>query len=228
MKKRIVTYFAAVLFPVVMMAQQDSIVSMSSNLSQTMAVCHDTLPKWEFHCSMGSDFVGSSRGNAIGFSVSPSVVYRPNDLLTIKANMTGFDSYNFGDAGRYLRREPRNLAPYRDRGSVAGSVALSATYKVTDRLWIAASYMHLGGEVASGILVNPWLASPMPMLLDANAFSASLHYRFSDKSYIDIHFTHIEDRTGALTPLLFDNYYYGTHHGMSLFNCQNMLFDTQW
>lgn len=219
MKKRIVLLFAAVFLPAIMMAQQDSIVSMSDNLHNAITKSMDTVQKWEFHATLGSSIVGGSLGTASVFSVNPTIVYRPNKRLTVKASATGFDSYCFPDAGAHFRgREARSLAPYRDRGSVAGAVSVSASYKVTDRLWVAASYMHLGGEVATGAVLCPWMATPMPVTLDANAFSASLRYRFGEKSFIDIHFTHIDDRAGTLAPMLFDAYYHDDFNHLGHFN----------
>lgn len=205
------------LLPIAMHGQQDTIVSMSANLTnsvveKTITQSLDTSRKWDFHLTMGTTFLGGGLGSASVFHVSPSIVYRPTERLTVKARVSGFSSYAFGEAGHYFRPRPqRSMVPYRDGNAVAGAIELSASYKVSDRLWVAASLYHVGGEVATGAVISPWLASPMPMPLDATAISASLRYRVGDNSFLDIHFTHIDDRAGTLAPLLFETYRW--HYG---------------
>ena len=216
------------------MAQQDSIVSISPELSNVATVKGDTLQKWEFHATMGGSVVAGGLGSASVFTVSPSLVWRPSERLTVKASATGFDSYALPGSGSPLRgREPRSLAPVRDRSSIAGSVSVSAAYQLSKRLWIAASFSHLGGEVATGAILNPWMATASPLALDANVYSASLHYRLGEKSFIDVHFTHIDDRAGTLAPLVYDACYaapfhYGTPFGVEGFHTYHPLFDSQW
>ncbi len=57
----------------------------------------------------------------------------------------------------------------------------------------------------------------MPLMLDATAFSAAMRYRIGESSFLDIHLTVIDDRTGAFTPMLFGAPF-GGYYGDPLFS----------
>ena len=95
--------------------------------------------------------------------------------------------------------------------AIAGTVAVSATYKANDRLWIAASLLHMGGNLATASIVNPWLPD-MPVNIDATAFTASMRYRIGKDNFLDIHMTFVDDRAGTLSPLLFTSPLYGPYN----------------
>ncbi|MBQ1409153.1 MAG: hypothetical protein IIY87_05290 [Bacteroidales bacterium] len=220
-------------------AQNDTIVTMSDGLSRTSSIkadrpvhpltdkSHllDTLQPWEFHLSLGTGFVGSGFSSATFSGITPSVVYRPNDKWTIRASATMLHSYTLAPDGYAIQgRRPRSMAPLRDPNPMALALNVSATYKVNDRLWLAAKLMRLNGGLASGAILNPWFAPDMPVDLNATAVSAAMRYRFGDDNYLDIHMSFINDHTGALGPLLFGGpygspyYYHSTTFGSNLFN----------
>ncbi len=197
----------------------DTIVSSDSRLVASDRPMHlladksrllDTLDPWEFHLSMGTAWVGSSFSAASVFGIKPTVIYRPNNRWTIKGSLSALSSYSLTGPNGYRLQgyTPRSLAPLRyPGGALAASVQLSAAYRVSDRLWIAASFMHLGGDLVAEAAMNPWLQSDRPIPLNANAFTASMRYRIGDDSYLHLHMTFIDDRTGALGPLLFGGPY---------------------
>ena len=181
----------------------------------------DTLKKWDFHLSMGSAMTVGNGTSASLFGISPSVEFRPNERLKVTATATLLNSYALMPAGYHLRgQEPRNLAPLRNpRGSAAmGALQVSASYRVNERLWVAASLTRVAGDLASGTLINPWLVGNRPLTLDATAMTASMRYRFKNDSFLDIHMTFIDDRNGALGPLLIGSpYSYGGWHPLTAY-----------
>lgn len=220
------------------LAQKDSIVAMSDGLSGSTSIkadrpvhlltdksrLNDSLQPMEFHLSMGGGFIGSNYNSASFFGVTPSVIYRPSDKLSFRASASFVNSYSLAPNGYEIQgRRPRNMAPLRDPGAVASAISMSATYQANDRLWIAGSVMFLNGALASGAIVNPWFAPDMPIELNATAVTAAMRYRVGKDSFLDFHFTFINDRTGALGPLLFGGpygspeYYHTTTFGGHLF-----------
>jgi len=184
----------------------------------------DSVPRWQFHVSMGTSLVGNSYDMASLYGITPTVVYRPNNRLKIVGSLTGINSHVLATDGYTIRgREERSLAPYR-YPSTALAATVAAEYQVNDRLWLAASYSRMGGELASGMLVNPWLlTSERPVLLDASSFTAAMRYRFGKDNFLDIHLTVINDRAGTLAPLIYSPYTlydYNAHSpfGYHLFN----------
>ncbi len=175
----------------------------------------------DFHLSLGTAVVGNSHNAASLFTVTPSLVYRPNERTIIKGSFTTLNSYSLTGGNYALHgREPRSMAPLRYPSSLAAVGTVSLAYKASDRLWIAASLTHVGGELASAAILNPWFQSSRPVLLDATAFTAAMRYKFKNDNTLDLYFTYINDRTGALGPLLFYGPYgnpYYVEHGFSCF-----------
>lgn len=215
--------------------QTDSIVGASSDLVLPMMrpmVCkqqvgNDTLPKTEFHLSMGTAIVGNRYNSASVFGITPQFVYRPNDRLTVKGSLSLINSYSLygGNSASYVRgHQPRDLAPRRNPGGeMAGAIDVAATYRVNDNLIIGASIFHIGGQLASSTLVNPWCPPVSPIELNATAVTAAMRYKFKNDSYLDFRATFINDRTGAFGPLFFGGpygspmYYDATTFGSHLF-----------
>ncbi|MBP5516428.1 MAG: hypothetical protein J6X86_05710 [Bacteroidales bacterium] len=230
--KRNIVILLLLLFPFVgaLQAQTDDTVAMASD-DIVFAHNQDKLPLdfsrttaagnvWDFHLSLGSSIIGSSYSSASLFAVKPSFVYRPNDRLVVKGSVAAINSYSLSSGNYSLRGlEARNLAPLRNpSGAMAGMVNVSAAYKANDRLWIAASLMHVGGQLASAAIFNPWFCTDGYVNIDATAFTASMRYRLGDNNYIDFHMTVVNDRTGALGPL-----YFGAPYGSAIFY-ENALF----
>lgn len=237
--KKFFLILALLLSVTVLRAQNDTIVTMSDGLSRTSTIkaerpvhpltdkSHllDTVKAWDFHLSLGTGFVGGGF-NAASFSgITPSIVYRPNDKLTLRASATMLHSYTLAPDGYAIQgRRPRNMAPLRDPNAMALALNVSATYKVNDRLWLSAQVIRFNGGLASGAVLNPWFAPNLPEDIDATAVSAAMRYRIGDDNYLDIHMSFINDRTGALGPLMFGGpygspyYYHSTTFGSHLFN----------
>lgn len=228
------------MLPLPSLAQVDSVVSMSGDLSMSVPASSrpmhpladkgkltDTLQKWEFHLSMGSEFIGNKLGSASLFWVTPTVVYRPGERLKIRASVSMLNSYSLMPQGYTFRgNAPRSLAPLRNPASAA-ALDVSATYRVNDRLWVSASLLCLGGGVASGIILNPWLMDNGPVPLRATAFSASARYRIGEESYLDVQMTMIDDRTGALGPFYFGAPFITNNafHSYGWFNNYNPVYE---
>lgn len=232
--KKIAFLFALLLMAVTTQAQRDSVVTMSNDMTlkadrpvhllTNMSHLRDTLETWGFHLSMGGGFIGSRYNSATAFGITPSIVYRPTDKFTFRTSATFVNSYTLAPYGYQIHgRRPRSMAPYRDPSAMATSFYLSATYQVNDRLWIAGRVMFMGGTLASGAIVNPWFPADIPIALNATAVTAAMRYKLGEDSFLDFHFTYINDRTGALGPLLFGapygtpEYYYNTTFGGHLF-----------
>ena len=179
----------------------------------------DTVRKWEFHLSMGTSLVGSRYDMATLSGVTPTVIYRPNNKLKIKGSVSGAYSYTLAPQGYGIRgHQPRSLAPYR-YPATAMAATVSAEYQVNDRLWVGASVSKIGGELASGMLVNPWLLTDgYPVALDVTSFTAAMRYRFGDDNFLDIHLTVLNDRAGTLVPLLYDYPYGWGGYGLREYN----------
>ena len=219
-----------ILLPLTASAQKDSVVSMTDDLSLSLpssvrpmhpladkSKLTDTLQKWEFHLSMGGEFVGNRWGSASLYGITPTIIYRPSDRLKIRTSVSMLNSYSLMPQGYSIRgREPRSLAPLR-HPNAAAALDISATYKVNDRLWLSASLLRLGGSLASGMIVNPWLMGFGPVTLDATAFSAAMRYRMGEDSYIDLQMTVIDDRTGALWPTMMDPFCSPFHYHSTVF-----------
>ncbi len=174
--------------------------------------------RWDFHLSMGTALAGSRFGSASVFSVTPSVIYRPNDKLTVHASASALNSYTLAPNGYRIEGvRPRSYAPLRHpSAAVAGAVNLAMTYRVNERLWLGASLFHMGGQMASDALMNPFLPPATMMDMNLTAFTASLRYKLREDSFLDMHMTVINDPTGALGPLYYGSLYgglYGAPYG---------------
>lgn len=249
MRYKILLLIMAVLFcgmPGMAGAQNDTIVEKSDDISvgtipSTMGPLHpleetgkltaDSLKKWEFHLSMGTAIMGNNFMTASVFGITPSVIYRPNERLKVRMSVSAIDSYSMMPQGnRWLGEEPRSLAPVRNPKSSAGSTEVSVTWKANDRLWLAASVMRIGGQLATGAILNPWMLTDRPVDLNATAVTAAMRYRIGDDNYLDIHMSFIDDRTGALGPMYLGAPF-GPMHSFSAHGCfdyYNPLFDTKW
>lgn len=210
-----VLLLALTALPAVAVAQEDTIVSHSGDLSLSVpssersmhpladksSLTGDTLKRWEYSIAMGAAYVGGTYTSASVFGITPTILFRPNDRLKIKASFTGIDSYSLLPNGYNVGgSEVRNLAPVRNHSNTAVGVNVAASYKINERLTIAASLMHLSGQLASASIVNPWIMSRGPIGINATAFSAAMRYRIGDDSFLDLHMTIIDDRTGILGP----------------------------
>ena len=218
------TLLIFILLPLHASAQKDSVVSMTDDLSLSLPASsrpmhplkdksklNDTLQKWDFHLSMGTELIGNRYGSASLFGITPTVIYRPSERLKIAASVSMMNSYSLMPQGYTIRGvQARSMAPLRNPGAAA-AVDVAVTYKVNERLLLSASLLHIGGSLATGMIINPWLMGTGPLSLDATAFSASMRYRIGDDSWLDFHMTVIDDRAGTLWPTLLDPFYSPFH-----------------
>ena len=201
-----VLLLALVALPVAAVSQEDTIVSHSGDLSLSVPSSGNgeretTLKRWECSIAMDAAYVGGTNTSASVFGITPTVSFRPNDRLKIKASFSGIDSYSLLPNGYNVSgSEVRNLVPVRNKSNTAVGVNVAASYKINERLTVAASLMHLSGNLASASIVNPWNMSRGPVDVNATAFSAAMRYRIGDDSFLDLHMTIIDDRTGILGP----------------------------
>ena len=218
-------------------AQRDSVVTISGDLAAPTVKSDrpmhplsdksrllDTIKPWEFHLSMGTAYIGSRYNSASAFGIAPSVVYRPNDKFSFRTSAAFIHSCTLAPGGYQIHgRQQRNMRPLRNPNAMAMDLDMSATYKVNDRLWVGGELLLLGGTLASGATMNPWLAYGGPIELNATAVTAAMRYRLGTDSFLELHMTYINDRTGSLGPLLFGGpygspcYYNTTTFGGHLF-----------
>lgn len=166
---------------------------------------HDSVKRWDCHVALGT---GISVGNGITVAylgVAPEIEYHPSDRFTLVA---GFSALNSTDPSRFYLHgnEPRSLAP-RKNSSLALSVYMAAEYQVNDRLWLAASLFHQGGQLLMPAGFGWWGFVPngLPLDLDRTGFSAHLRYRIGDDNYLNVHMSIIRDRSSL--PLFYPSYY---------------------
>ncbi len=172
----------------------------------------DTVEPLQFHIAFGTGINASSYASASYFSVTPSLTYRPNDRLSVTGSVTLLRSVTLAPDGYRVRGyEPHSMAPYRNPAAVAYQATVSASYKVNERLWLAASLQHINGPLAAGMPLNFWMVNDRPLYLDATSFSAAMRYRFNNDSFIDIYLNVINDRAGTLMPSLYDPYCSSIH-----------------
>lgn len=173
----------------------------------------DTIvPRWEPHISVTTGFVGSSYGdNRLYTSIAPSVTFRPTKRLSFVGGIGMMN--DLGMDPHYLVHPVRSLAPLRSSNGGTGLVSayVGAEYQVNDRLWLAASLYHLGGQYA------PFFGCANGSAVDvsATALSAEAAYRFSDNNYLRLSFTVVRDHTGMLPYMMYDSWMY---HGWGSWN----------
>lgn len=228
----ILALFFAAMIPAY--GQNDSIENMSSDLTVDLvppadrpirplsdkSKLQDTVDKWDFSLSLGAAVMGGSYGSASLFGIKPTVIYHPNNKLSVKASVSSFDSYSFTNGYYSIRgNTPRSMAPVRYAAN-ALSFDIAAAYQINSRLTVAAAISHWDGALASAAFLNPWMMSGYPMMLNATAYTAAMRYKFGKSSYLDIHMTFIDDREGSFAPLFFANPFRGSYCFPSYFdNC---------
>lgn len=224
MTRKVYTILFVLTLSHAVVAQNDAVVSElppSLQVQPSVAAVADSASPWEVHLTLGGAVVGNSRSVASLYSITPTILYRPSDRLKIKASVSAVESFALTQRGGF--RGQSAYMPYVPGSHVAAAANISVAYKASDRLWIAGSFHHFGGSLASASIVAPWFPSDAPMELNANAYSASLRYRFGNDNYLTIHLNVIDDRTGAMGPILFGSpygsygYYSNTTFGSHLY-----------
>lgn len=161
------------------------------------------MPKWEPHMSVTTGFVGNSYGdNRLYTSIAPSVTFRPTKKLSFVGGFSVMS--DMGLDPNYLSKPVRSLAPRRanNGGTGVASAYVEADYQVNDRLWLAASLYHVGGQYAP--FFGP--ANGSAFDVSATALSAEAAFRFSDNNYLRLSFTVVRDHTGMMPYMIYDTW----------------------
>lgn len=138
-------------------------------------------------------------------NVGAQLDYEFNDKWAVTG---GFMIYNEWNQNHYLLhgRTPYSLAPRKHNSSL---IVLNAgvQYNVNDRLSLAFSVYHIGGQ-----MVPWWLPSTYaPLDVSITGFDAELHYRLGKDSYLNFYLSFYRDNLGtmgmALGPFYGDPWY---------------------
>lgn len=174
------------------------------------------LPRWESHFAATTGFLGTGHGdNRLFTTLAPSVTFRPSPRWAVTGGF-GLTS-DFGLNGHYMAQPERNLAPVRNGGTTTASAYIAAEYQATDRLWLAASLYHIGGQYAP--LFGP--ANGGTLDLSATALSAEAAYRFSGGSLLHLSVTVVRDHAGTLPYLWWENWHMGGWGGCGHYHAWN-------
>ena len=153
------------------------------------------------HASVGTT-VASGFGRTQSLTwVAPSVEMQVNDKLSV--------SGGFASAGSLLGSydihsyTPSSMAP-RKHGTRLGGLWAMAEYKASDRLWLWASVMHLGGYAQ-----RLWMDASAPIGL--TAVSGGLTYEFPQGSLLELHFHFVHDHYGTAMEGLLAHPWYGPY-----------------
>lgn len=217
MIKRLITITLLLTVAVSMSAQFHGMpIDVDSALYEPTEVQRSLTPrKYEVHGTVGTG-VEIGRGYATTYlAASPRVDYHPNDKLTLTV---GFSVMGTMDPNRFMLRgnQPRSLTP-RKNGNASAAIAayIAAQYQVNDRLWVAASLFHAGGQMIMPTTFTPWGYIPGGWTADINltAFSAAMRWKVGDDTYINLQCQIIRDGTGQLWPYytspFYNSYMYG-------------------
>lgn len=145
--------------------------------------------------------VGSFFGKGYAFTgVAPEVRYHFNDRFSLSAGMKLTEGFGLGMDYGINARGGRNLAPRRS-GTRLYQAYISGEYQVNERLWIAASLLHIGGTVD----FVPWYGMT-DGTVSATALSAELRYKTRRGNMLVFHLSYINDNGGIMAPYLYSPY----------------------
>lgn len=142
--------------------------------------------------------VGSWFGRGYAFTgVAPEIRYHFNERFSLSAGVRLLNG--FGLSRNYkLQSNNRSLAPRRD-GAKLVEAYVAGEFQINDRLWLAASLLHIGGEIN----FMPFYGNSSSYV-SATAFSADLRYRTRRGSLLGLHISYIDDPAGILAPWFYD------------------------
>lgn len=144
---------------------------------------------------------GSWFGKGYAFTgVAPELRYHFNDHIAISGGLKMTNVYSLGDY-QIRGREAQSLAPRKGGGRLYEAY-LSGEFQLNDRLWLAATLLHIGGTLDYG-LANGRNGE----MVSATGFFADLHYRTRRGSMLGLHLSYVNDRNGLLAPYLYSPYF---------------------
>jgi len=146
--------------------------------------------------------------------VAPEIRYHFNNRFTVSTGMRVLNGFGLSRSIG-IQSSHQSLAPKRG-GTKLIEAYVANEYQVNERLWIAASLLHIGGEID----FTPF-HSKNATHVSATAFSANLCYRTHRGSLLDFHISYIDDHNGLLAPYFYDFnmdglHWYGDSMGFSL------------
>lgn len=165
-------------------------------IGKGMAVAQEdstqTKSKLQPHFMVGTG-VWSSGGEVRPYTTTGAQLdYTFNDKWTVTG---GFMVYNEWNQNHYMiqGRSPRSYAPRKNNSSL---IALNAgvQYNFNDRLSLAFSIYHLGGEMI------PWWmpTTSVPFNVSVTGFSAELQYKLRNDSYLNFYLSFYRDNLGTM------------------------------
>lgn len=105
-------------------------------------------------------------------------------------------------------------------GSYSG-LAPRVTFQASDNLWLSGTLFAVGGQATPSLAPYRGGRPPMepqmhPGQMGLMAYGASVDMRYKTKrdSWVDLHFTVVDDRAGLLTPYLCSPFYHTSLFGM--------------
>lgn len=147
--------------------------------------------------------VGNMFGMGYAFTgVAPEIRYHFNEKFTLSAGVKVVEGFGLGNNRSLNVQRGRSLAP-RKSGSRLYEMYVSGEYQVNERLWVAATLLHIGGEINFVPFYGDGTHD-----VSATAFSADLRYRTRRGSLLGFHLSYINDRGGLMAPYLYSPYLY--------------------
>lgn len=147
--------------------------------------------------------VGNMFGVGYGFTgVAPEIRYHFNEKFSLSAGVKVTEGFGLGTNRSLNVQRGQSLAP-RKSGSRLYEMYVSGEYQVNERLWVAATLMHIGGEIN----FIPFYGDGTHNV-SATAFSADLRYRTRRGSLLGFHLSYINDKGGLMAPYLYSPYLY--------------------
>lgn len=147
--------------------------------------------------------VGNMFGVGYAFTgVASEVRYHFNERFTLSAGVKVTEGFGLGRNYGFDGRGGKSLAP-RKGGSRLYEMYVSGEYQVNERLWVAATLLHIGGTID----FVPWYGDGSHNV-SATAFSADLRYRTRRGNMLGFHLSYINDKGGLMAPYLYSPYLY--------------------
>lgn len=147
--------------------------------------------------------VGNIFGMGYAFTgVAPEVRYHFNERFSLSAGVKVTEGFGLGRNYGFDGRGGKSLAP-RKGGTRLYEMYVSGEYQVNERLWVAATLLHIGGTID----FVPWYGDGTHNV-SATAFSADLRYRTRRGNMLGFHLSYINDKGGLMAPYLYSPYLY--------------------
>lgn len=177
-----------------------NVVMAQGNFAETHNEPGDTVAK-KLDCRITLEGgVGSWFGQGYAYTgLVPEIRYHFNDRFSLSAGVRLLNGFSLSRSYN-LQGNKQSLVPRRG-GAKLVEAYVAGEFQVNERLWLAASLLHIGGEMD----FMPFHGAGSKYL-SANVFSADIRYRTRRGSLLGIHVSYIDDRGGLLAPWYYDPY----------------------